>query len=54
MTNLANNRSSGFSLIELMIGMLLGVMLMAGAASIYLASKRSFTEVEQQALEGLQ
>ena len=49
MTNLANNRSSGFSLIELMIGMLLGIMLMAGAASIYLASKRSFTEVEQVA-----
>jgi type IV pilus assembly protein PilW len=41
------HRQSGFSLVELMIGMLLGVMLLAGAASIYLASKRSFTEVEQ-------
>lgn len=40
---------AGFSLVELMIGMLLGVMLLAGAASIYLASKRSFTEVEQVA-----
>ena len=39
----------GFSLVELMVGMLLGVFLMAGAASIYLASKRSFVEVEQVA-----
>ncbi|MFT4823998.1 MAG: type IV pilus assembly protein PilW [Halioglobus sp.] len=41
--------NAGFSLIELMIGMLLGILLMAGAASIYLGSKRSFTEVEQVA-----
>tara|TARA_R110002110_G_scaffold415765_1_gene655145 strand:- start:26558 stop:27619 length:1062 start_codon:yes stop_codon:yes gene_type:complete len=39
----------GFSLVELMISMLLGVMLMAGAASVYLSSKRSFVEVEQVA-----
>ena len=42
-------RSSGFSLVELMIGMLLGILLMTGAASIYLGSKRSFIEVEQVA-----
>ncbi|MEH6592791.1 MAG: PilW family protein [Halioglobus sp.] len=39
----------GFTLIELMIGMLLGIMLTAGAASIYLATKRSYVEVEQVA-----
>ncbi|MEH6581541.1 MAG: PilW family protein [Halioglobus sp.] len=39
----------GFTLIELMIGMLLGVMLMAGASSIYLATKQSYVEVEQVA-----
>ena len=41
--------SRGFSLVELMVGMLLGVLLMSGAASIYLSSKRSYVEVEQVA-----
>lgn len=49
MTIASGKRNAGFSLIELMIGMLLGILLMTGAASIYLASKRSFTEVEQVA-----
>jgi type IV pilus assembly protein PilW len=40
---------AGFSLVELMVGMLLGLMLIAGAVSIYLASKRSYVEVEQVA-----
>lgn len=49
-TAIATSKSnSGFSLVELMIGMFLGILLMAGAASIYLGSKRSFTEVEQVA-----
>lgn len=39
----------GFSLVELMVGLVLGVMLIAGAVSIYLASKRSYVEVEQVA-----
>lgn len=41
------DRQSGFSLVELMVGMVLGLMLIAGAVSIYLASKRSYLEVEQ-------
>ena len=40
---------AGFSLVELMVGMVLGLMLIAGAVSIYLASKQSYTEVEQVA-----
>jgi type IV pilus assembly protein PilW len=42
-------KQSGFSLVELMVGMVLGLMLIAGAVSIYLASKRSYVEVEQVA-----
>ena len=49
MAGTSKHSNAGFSLVELMIGMLLGVMLLAGAASIYLASKQSFTEVEQVA-----
>lgn len=41
------NREDGFSLVELMVGMTLGLMLIAGAVSIYLATKRSYVEVEQ-------
>ncbi len=40
-------RQRGVSAIELMIGMLLGLILIAGATAIFLASKRSYTEVEQ-------
>ena len=43
------SQQAGFSLVELMVGMLLGVMLMAGAVSIYLSTKRSYVEVEQVA-----
>jgi len=39
----------GFSLVELMVGMVLGLLLIAGAVSIYLATKRSYVEVEQVA-----
>jgi type IV pilus assembly protein PilW len=42
-------KAAGFSLVELMVGMVLGLMLIAGAVSIYLASKRSYVEVEQVA-----
>jgi type IV pilus assembly protein PilW len=42
-------KQSGFSLVELMVSMVLGLMLIAGAVSIYLASKRSYIEVEQVA-----
>ena len=37
----------GFSLIEFMVAMLLGTILISGAVSVYLASKRSYVEVEQ-------
>lgn len=39
----------GFSLVEFMIAILLGSVLIAGAVSVYLASKRSYLEVEQVA-----
>lgn len=42
-------RIRGFSLIEFMVAMTLGLILMAGAVSVYLATKRSYTEVEQVA-----
>lgn len=42
-------KQAGFSLVELMVSMVLGLMLIAGAVSIYLASKRSYIEVEQVA-----
>ena len=41
--------SQGFSLVEFMIAMLLGTILIGGAISVYLASKRSYIEVEQVA-----
>ena len=44
------NRTNGFSLVELMVSMVLGLMLIAGAVSIYLASKQSYVEVEQVAV----
>ncbi|MFV0277203.1 MAG: PilW family protein [Parahaliea sp.] len=39
--------SRGLSLIEFMVAMLLGTILIGGAVSVYLASKRSYTEVER-------
>ena len=41
--------TKGFSLVELMVAMVLGVIVIGGAISVYLASKRSLTEVEQVA-----
>ena len=41
--------TKGFSLVELMVAMVLGVIVIAGAITVYLASKRSLTEVEQVA-----
>jgi len=45
----AHKPTKGFSLVELMVGMVLGVIVIGGAISVYLASKRSLTEVEQVA-----
>lgn len=45
----STRQSAGFSLIELMISMVLGLMLIAGAVAVYLSSKRSYTEVEAYA-----
>ncbi|AQA17924.1 hypothetical protein BST95_06410 [Halioglobus japonicus] len=39
----------GFSLIEFMVAMVLGIIVIAGAVSVYLASTRSLTEVDQVA-----
>lgn len=49
MTILVDRGERGFSLVELMVGMLLGILLIGGAATIYLTSKRSYVEVEQVA-----
>ncbi len=37
----------GFSLVELAVSLVLGLIIIGGAASVYLASKQSLTEVEQ-------
>lgn len=42
-------RHHGFSLVEFMVAMVLGLIIIGGAISVYLASKRSLTEVEQVA-----
>jgi type IV pilus assembly protein PilW len=39
----------GFSLVEFMVAMVLGLIIIGGAISVYLASKNSLTEVEQVA-----
>lgn len=39
----------GFSLLELVVAMVLGFIVVGGAVSVYLVSKRSLTEVEQVA-----
>ena len=45
----AHKPTKGFSLMELMVAMVLGFIVIGGAISVYLASKRSLTEVEQVA-----
>ena len=45
--NRTRGAARGFSLIEFMIAILLGTILISGAVSVYLASKRSYVEVEQ-------
>ncbi len=41
------SHESGFSLVELMVSVVLGLLLLAGAVATYLASSRSYQEVEQ-------
>lgn len=41
------SRSAGFSLLELMISIVLGLLLIAGAVATYISSKRSYSETEQ-------
>ena len=41
--------AKGFTLVELMVAMLLGLIVAGGASAIYLASKQSLTETEQVA-----
>ncbi|MCP4412128.1 MAG: prepilin-type N-terminal cleavage/methylation domain-containing protein [Gammaproteobacteria bacterium] len=40
---------AGFSLIELMVAMVIGLIVIGGTVSVYLASKRSYVEVERMA-----
>ncbi len=46
---IAVQAARGFSLVELMVALVLGLILMSGAAGIYIASKRSYSELEQVA-----
>jgi len=41
--------STGLSLIELMVAMVVGLIIIGGTASVYLASKQSYIEVERMA-----
>lgn len=41
------SKSAGFSLVELLVSAVLGLLLIAGAVAAYLSSKSSYTEVEQ-------
>lgn len=43
------NSTKGFSLVELMVALVLGLIVIGGVVSVYLASKRSLTEGEQVA-----
>lgn len=48
-SNAGLHRQRGFSLVEFMVAMTLGLILIAGAVSVYLGTKRSYNEVEQVA-----
>lgn len=50
MSKYINNRQYGFSLIELMVAMLLGVFLLTGIASSYVSSKKTSFERDQASL----
>jgi type IV pilus assembly protein PilW len=41
------SRNTGFTLIEFLVAVVLGIILVGGVASVYIGSKRSFIEVEQ-------
>lgn len=43
----AGKSVQGFSVVELMVALLLGLIVAGGASTVYLASKRSLTETEQ-------
>jgi len=47
--SLNDNKMAGLSLIELMVAMFVGLILVGGTASVYLASKNSYLEVERMA-----
>lgn len=40
-------RYAGVTMVELLVAMVIGIFLIAGAVSIFIASKRSYTEVER-------
>jgi len=43
------HKIAGLSLVELMVAMVVGLIIIGGTASVYLASKRSYIEVERMA-----
>lgn len=47
MMNFNRQKNTGLSIIELMISMAVGLILIGGIASVYIASKRSYLEVER-------
>lgn len=52
MNNRLRLRESGLSLVELMVAMTLGIFLVGAVASLFVASKRSYTETERFARLG--
>ncbi len=46
---LRRHKIAGFSLIELLVAMVVGLIVIGGTASVYLVSKRSYVEVERMA-----
>lgn len=44
---IAHNKNNGFSLVELMIAMVLGLFLVAGVGTVYLSAKKTFAVNEQ-------
>jgi len=46
---LTRHKIAGLSLVELMVAMVVGLIVIGGTASVYLASKRSYVEVERMA-----
>ena len=52
MISASRRKSGGMSIIELMIAMAIGMFLIAGAISLFVVSKRTYSEAERTARMG--